>query len=122
MSFGESVFPAVFNQKTAKEDLFVKGNYGIPPHNRRGKILEDSRRRITEAEPVSLTCGAGQPHLEGARPVGLPCQPPVAMSVLHRLKDCISIVYSSQFDLRAQDSHFGLCIPACTTPPGHPCI
>ena len=28
--FGESVFPAGFNQKTAKEDLFVKGNHGIP--------------------------------------------------------------------------------------------
>jgi hypothetical protein len=30
-------------------------------------------------------------------------QPPVAMSVLHRLKDCIYVVYSSQFDPRAQD-------------------
>ena len=56
-----SVFPARYNQKTAKEDLFVKGNYRIPPRNRRGKTLENSRRRITEAEPVSLTCGAGSP-------------------------------------------------------------
>ena len=56
------MFPAGFNQKTAKEDLFVKENYGIPPHNHRGKTLEDSKRRITEAEPVPLTCGADWPH------------------------------------------------------------
>jgi hypothetical protein len=34
MSFGESVFLAGFNQKTAKGDLFVKRNYGIPPGGR----------------------------------------------------------------------------------------
>jgi hypothetical protein len=44
MSFGESVFPAGFNQKTAKEDLIVKGNFGIPSCKKRGKTLEDSRR------------------------------------------------------------------------------
>ena len=32
MSFAESVFLAGFNQKTTKEDVFVKGNYEIPLH------------------------------------------------------------------------------------------
>ena len=63
MSFGESVFLAGFNQKTAKEDLFVKGNYKISPRNRHGNSLEDSRRPTTKAEPVPLTCGVDQPHL-----------------------------------------------------------
>ena len=49
MSFGESVFSAGFNQKTAKEDLFIKGNYGIPPRKQLGKDLEDTRRQYTEA-------------------------------------------------------------------------
>ena len=44
MSFGESMFSVGLNQKTAKEDLFVKRNYGIPPCNRCGKTLEDSKR------------------------------------------------------------------------------
>ena len=44
MSFGESMILAGFIQKTVKEDLFVKGNYGILPRNRRGKTLDDSRR------------------------------------------------------------------------------
>jgi hypothetical protein len=30
MSFGESIFPAGFNQKTPKEDLFIEENHGIP--------------------------------------------------------------------------------------------
>ena len=58
MSFGKSVFPAGFNQKTAKEDLFVKRNHGISLRNRRGKTLEDSRRQITKAGHVSPTHGA----------------------------------------------------------------
>ena len=49
MSFSESVFSTGFNKKTAKEDLFVKRNHGIPPRNQLGKILEDSRRLSTEA-------------------------------------------------------------------------
>ena len=93
MSFGESMFSAGFIQKTIKGDLFVKGNYGIPPRNRHGKNLEDSRRRITEAKPMSLTCGAGRPHLEAALPVGPPCQPPVVTSVLHLLLGCIYVVF-----------------------------
>ena len=67
MSFDESEFSVGFIQKTIKGDLFVKGNYGIPSHNRCGKTLEDSRMRITEAGPVSLTCWADRPHLEAAR-------------------------------------------------------
>ena len=103
MSFGESIFLAGFNQKTAKEDLFVKGNYGIPPYKQRGKTLEDSRRLSTKSDPETLTCGADQPHLQADRPMGPTWQPLVTMSVLHRLKDCISAVYSSWFDTRAQD-------------------
>ena len=63
MSFGESVFSAGFIQKTVKGDLFVKGNHVIPQHNQRGKVLEDSKRLSTEADPEGLPCGAGRPHL-----------------------------------------------------------
>ena len=87
MSFGESVFLARFKQKTAKEDLFVKGNYGISPRNQRGMTLDDSRRRITEEKPVSLRCGAGRPHLEAAQPVG----PHVSLSLLCRFSTTLRI-------------------------------
>ena len=50
MSFGESVFSAGFNQKPAKEDLIVKGKYGVPPWYLHGKTLEGSRSHVTEAE------------------------------------------------------------------------
>ena len=63
MSFGESMFLAGFNQKTAKEDLFVKGNHRIPPRKQRGKTLEDSKRLFTEAELMPLTCGASWSQL-----------------------------------------------------------
>ena len=62
MSFGESVFIAGFNQKTAKEDLIVKGKYRVPPRYLRGKTLEGSRSHVTEAECHPLIGGAGQPH------------------------------------------------------------
>ena len=62
MSFGESVFLAGFNQKTAKEDLIIKGKYEIPPWYLRGKTLEGSRSHVTEAEDYRMTCGAAQPH------------------------------------------------------------
>jgi hypothetical protein len=73
MSFGESVFLAEFNQKTTKGDLFVKRNYGIPPWELHGKVLEDSRRLSTEAGLNPLPCGVGQSHLVVAWPVGPPC-------------------------------------------------
>jgi len=63
MSFGESVFLVGFIQKTVKAELYVKGNYRIPPHKQRGKILKDSRRLSTKANPEGLPCGAGRPHL-----------------------------------------------------------
>jgi hypothetical protein len=53
MSFGESMFLAGFNQKTAKGDQFVKRNYGIPPQELRGKVLEDSMRIYTETGHVT---------------------------------------------------------------------
>ena len=40
MNFGEFVFPAGFNQKTTKEDLFVKRNHDIPQDKQRGKTPE----------------------------------------------------------------------------------
>ena len=79
MSFGESVFPAGFNQKTAKEDLIIKGKYGVPPRYLRGKTLEGSKRQITEAGHRSLTPGA-------ARPQGPPLVSLLRMSGPHRLK------------------------------------
>jgi hypothetical protein len=62
------VFPARFNQKTAKEDLFVKGNYGITPRKQYGKTLEDSRRLSTEAKPKPLTSGVEHPTYRTANP------------------------------------------------------
>ena len=82
MSFGESVFPAGFNQKTAKEDLFVKVNYGILPRKQRGKILEDSRRLSTKADPEGYHVGSAGP------PVSLH----ITMLVLHHLLGCIHTV------------------------------
>ena len=40
MNFGESMFSAGFNQKTVKEDLFVKGNHKILPRKQREKTPE----------------------------------------------------------------------------------
>ena len=96
MSFGESMFPPGFNQKTAKEDLFVKGNHGIPLRDQRGKVLEDSKSLSTKAGLNPLTCGAAQPLW--APPIIL-----FVMSVLHHLLGCISAIISSQFDPRAED-------------------
>jgi hypothetical protein len=59
ISFGESVFPAGFNQKTAKEDLFVKRNHGNTPQELHGKTLEDSKRLSTGAGHETLPGGAG---------------------------------------------------------------
>ena len=95
MSFGESVFPAGFNQKTTKKDLFVKGNHRNLSRNRCGKTLEDSRRLSTEVGHMSL-----RPQMQVARPLGVPPISLVAMSVLHRLLGCIYAVYSSWFDPR----------------------
>ena len=75
----------MFNQKTAKEDLIIKGNHQILLRYQCGKTLEGSRRRITKAGLNPLTCGAAW-HL-WAPPVSL-----LRMSVVHRLKDCISTV------------------------------
>ena len=69
MSFGESMFPAGFNQKIAKEELIIKGKYGVLPWYLRGKTLEGSRSHVTEAE--------GHPLIGGAtRPIGGPPRPP----------------------------------------------
>ena len=67
MSFGEPVFPAGFNQKTAKEDLFVKGNRVILHDNQCGKTVEDSRRLSTKAKPEHLPGGASWPHMSVGR-------------------------------------------------------
>ena len=130
MSFSESVFSAEFNQKTVKEDLFVKRNHEIPPRNRCGKTLEDSRRRITKAGHVALTCGSTRPHLEAAQPLWAPpvgclaprptyqpprrnvdSPPPPRLHLRHPL---------SWFNPRAQDWCSFLYISAPTTPLRHP--
>jgi len=92
MSFSESVFSAGFNQKTIKADLFVKGNHRIPPWDQCGKVLEDFRRLSTEENHKSLTYQAARPYLEAARPL---CQPLLATSVLHHLKDQIYAIVLS---------------------------
>ena len=70
MSFGESMFPARFNQKTTKEDLNVKRKYGVLPRYLRGKTLGGFRSHITKVEGQPLiggatqpAGGAGQPHM-----------------------------------------------------------
>jgi hypothetical protein len=68
--------------------------------------LEDSRR-LQEAlyrsgAHVTDIWGRLAPH-EGRSAPRAHCQPLAATSVLHHLKDCISTIYSSRFDLRAQD-------------------
>ena len=97
------MFSAGLNQKIAKEDLFVKGNHGIPPHKQRGKTLEDSRRLYTEDDHDRLTWGAGRPHLQAGWPMGPTNQPLLRTSVSHRHIDCIYAVLSSQFDPRVQN-------------------
>ena len=103
MSFGECVFSAGFIQKTVKGDLFVKGNYGIPPCKQRGKILEDSKRLSTEAYPEGLQCGASRLHLQASRLIGPTGQPLIQMLVPHRLLGCLSAVISSRFNPKAED-------------------
>jgi hypothetical protein len=56
MSFGESIFVGGFNQKTIKEDLFVKANHVY------GKTLEDPRRLSTKDRAETLTREASRPH------------------------------------------------------------
>ena len=92
MNFGESVFSAGFNQITAKENLIVKGNYGILPRYQRGKTLEGSRRRITKAGLDPLPCGAARPVGGAGRPLWAPPVSLLQMSVSHRLLGCISTV------------------------------
>ena len=75
MSFGEYVTAGGFNQKTIKEDLFIKANHVYPRRYRLGKVLEDTRRCSTEADPEVLPCGAGQPHLQADQPMGPSGQP-----------------------------------------------
>ena len=63
---------------------------------------------------MTLPCGASWPHCQDSQPVGPPYQPPVAMSILHRLKDHIYAIHLSLFDSRVQDASLGLYISACT--------
>jgi hypothetical protein len=52
------MFPAGFNQKIAKEDLIVKGKYGVSPRYLHGKTLVGSRSHVTEAKGHPLIGGA----------------------------------------------------------------
>ena len=80
MSFGKYVFSVGFNQKTIKDDLFIKANHVYPQQNLCEKTLEHSRRQPTKANPKGLTCGAGWPHLQADWPVGPPCHALLSMS------------------------------------------
>ena len=85
MSFGESVFSAGFIQKTTKEHLIVEGNYGIPSRYLRGKTLEGSRRKITEARLDPLPCGAAWPVGGSTQPLWAPPISLLRMLVPHHL-------------------------------------
>ena len=50
-----------------------------------------------------MTGGADRPYLQTGRPLGPTWQFLLRTSVLHRLKDYINAVLSSQFDPMAQD-------------------
>ena len=49
-------------------------------------------------------------------------QPPIAMLVLHCIKDHIYAIHLSWFDLRVQDASRALYISACTPLSGRPYI
>ena len=53
------MFSAGFNQKTVKEDLFIKVNNVYPWQKQLKKILEDIRRLSTEDGAKWLTWGEG---------------------------------------------------------------
>jgi hypothetical protein len=75
------VISARYILKTVKADLYVRSNNVIPPQNLCEKVLEDSRRLSTKADP------------EGAvRPVGPSVSLPIAMVVPHLLLGCIYAV------------------------------
>ena len=76
-------------------------------------------QRLTGGPQVDRPIGgADRSHMLAGQPVGPPCQPPVAMLVLHRLLDYIYAIYICRFDPRVQDASWGLYIPACTPPLG----
>ena len=91
MSIGESMFSAGFIQKTIKGDLFVKGNYGIPPRKQRGKILEESRRLSTKVDPEGCHVGPTSPT---CRPISL-WVPLVSLRFKSRFPTAIEIQSSS---------------------------
>ena len=66
------MFPSGFNQKTAKEELIVKGKYRVLPWYLCGKTLEGSRSHITEAKGHPLKGGAAQPLGAAAQPLWAP--------------------------------------------------
>ena len=85
--FGDFMTVGGFNQKTVKEDLFVKVNHVHPRRNRPGKTLEQSRRQTTITQPEPLPCGAVQPHLQAGRPMG----PRVSLSTLRQFSTALKI-------------------------------
>ena len=99
------MFSAGFIQKATKGDLFIKGNYRISPRKQRGKILEDSRRLSTEADPKGLP-PVGHPAPRATRQPPLPyvgSPPPLRLHLRRSL---------SRFDPRAHIGRFGLYISA----------
>ena len=75
----------------------------LTPEGSRG--LQKPHHQVEDERVIG---GATWPHLETARPLGVPPINPIAMLVLHQLKDCIYAVYSSRFDPRAHVGPSGL--------------
>jgi hypothetical protein len=66
--------------------------------------MQECSRRLQEAHHQGKArATTSWPHVLASRPLWVPTVNLLATSVLHRLNDCISAIYLSQFDLRAED-------------------
>ena len=110
-------FQQGLSRKPSRGDLFDKRNYGIPPRKQHGKILEDSRRLSTKADPegihvwlASPTCRLVSPtyrlaglwvplvslHFESRFPTAIEIQssPFIQVSLIRGLKiDALAYLY-----------------------------
>ena len=78
-------FPQGLIRKTIKEDLIVKGKYGVSPWYLCGKTLEGSKSHVTEAEGHPLIGGATQAAGGATRPLLGPPISQLHMVVSHHL-------------------------------------
>ena len=99
------MFLAGFNQKTAKEDLIIKGKYGVPPRYLCGKTLEGSRSHVTKAEGHPLIGGAAQPLGGATRPLSTPPISLITMSFPTAFEDASRPLLKS---VRSKSSYWTL--------------